>query len=666
MKKEKKRRLRRLAERKDARHSRRDYSQYVDEAELISGVISLTASGFGFVKPDSPPDAPDIFIPPQFVNGAMDGDSVKLALLNEKKDYRHEERGSSGRIVKVTGRKRNTLVGEVISGHTVRPMSGKVNNDIKVAGRLKGAKRGDWVEVKLLHTPDNEGTIVRNIGKAGSVKSDLDAICAEYDLEAPYKAEDDAEAAAIIPREIEREDLRKLFTVTIDPIDAKDFDDAISIAPGKERNTLEIGVHISDVAAFIAPKSKFDKEAAKRCFTAYLPGRTLPMLPKTLTAKISLHMGEDCPAHSVIFQIDKKTGKILEHHRCHSLIRVAHRLDYEEVQEFLDHGTAPESWSKTMQTRLKQLSQITQAMRKERMAAEKFIDLALPEIRVICDENADKVKGLARKIQRESEALIEECMLAANSAVGQELIDISVAGLYRIHAEPEPEKLEEFIMTARESFGVNPGDLTDRNQCCRFLAGLPDDPRRPVILSMFLRAMPRACYQENPAIHFGLGKMRYCHFTSPIRRYPDLTVHQQLWNYDKKQRTRSSQVLAALAAVCSEKEENNDNAYFAASDRLKLRYLQDQLESGRENFYEGVVAKVNANGLLVDIQELGIYGFVPVDNMPGGSFSRRSGKMSDSRNERQYRCGDYVYLKLSQIDPVKSRAEFAFYSAKRH
>jgi ribonuclease R len=249
-------------------------------------------------------------------------------------------------------------------------------------------------------------------------------------------------------------------------------------------------------------------------------------------------------------------------------------------------------------------------------------------------------------------------MLAANSAVGDELIERGIAGIFRVHPEPDPEKLAEFIENVAAHFGLAPGNLSNRSECRRFIESLPDDPRRPVILSMFLRSLPRAYYLEKSELHFGLGKHNYCHFTSPIRRYPDLAVHQQLWNSDLKQRIKSAAHLAEIAAECSAREENNDDAYFAATDRLKLRYLAEKLETSGENFYEGVIARVNNNGLLADIPEIGIYGFIPRENL-GANFRRRpDGRFRSDRGHIEYKPGDYVYLKLSQIDPVRGAAEF--------
>ena len=619
MKKEKKRRLRRIADRARRRREERH--------EIVVGKLTVTPGGFGFVAlPPAPDGHPqeDVFIPPKFIGSAMDGDEVRVELIPQREEFRGERRGPAGRVVEVIDQARQEFVGELLPGNRVRPLNRRMPDDVEVSGARHGAR---------------QGVAVLALGAGG------DALA------------DNEEALALQPREIAREDRTGELTVTIDPVDAKDFDDAVSIQPGKKESEVIVGVHISDVAAYIAPKSKFDRAAETRGFSCYLPGRTLPMLPAALTARISLRAGADSCAHSVYLTVDKASGKVLDFHRLHTKIRVDHRLNYEEVQTFIDTGRAPDGWSEALCGALRDLVAVTRRMREYRKATESFIDLALPEIRVLCSEADNRILGLSVKTARESENLVEECMLAANSAVGTELGQKSVAGLYRVHPAPDPEKIAEFSDLMEEAFGIVPGDLTDRKACNRFIAGLPDDPRRPVILSHLLRSLPRAYYLEKPALHFGLGKGRYSHFTSPIRRYPDLVVHQQLWNLDTHERTRSVSTLARVAEECSEKEENNDAAYFAANDRLKLRYLQELLEKGGENMYEGVIAKVTSAGLQVDIHELGLYGFVPREQLRG-DFRRSSRMLKQRRGEQGYKPGDFIYLRLAQIDFARGSAIF--------
>lgn len=655
MKKEKKKRLRRVAERARVRRAR--------QLETLCGKITITHAGFGFVAPrkdarNEPQE--EIFIPPQFIGDAMDGDDVKIALLPPRED-RPDERGKgpAGKVLEVIRRNREELIGELLAGRRVQPISRHIPGEIEISGSRNGAKRGDWVKVKLLGYENGiwRGTIQKTIGRAGVIAADLDAIMAEYGLTQAYSETDDAEAANLMPREIAREDHTGDLTVTIDPFDAKDFDDALSITPGKTDGEVVIGVHISDVAAFLAPKTKFDKQAEKRAFSCYLPGRTLPMLPKTLTAKISLQTGVTSNAHSLFLTVEKKTGRVVSFRRRHTIIKVDYRLNYEEVQDFLDRCNAPNPWSEELRKTLQLLFEVTRNMRKCRKAAEQFIELELPEIRVLCNEGENRILALVSKTQRESEMLVEECMLAANSAVGAELREKGIAGIYRVHPEPDPEKIAEFTSLMQEAFGLTPGDLTERKACNDFLAKLPDDPRRPVILSLMLRSMPRASYLGKAAPHFGLGKTLYAHFTSPIRRYPDLVVHQQLWNADTGVRTRTAATMSRVADDCSAKEEKSDAACFAANDRLKLRYLQERLDSGLETLYEGVIVKTVSNGIQVEIRELGLYGFVERERLPG-KFHRGKSGFHQERGNRSFKIGDLIYLQLSHIDFARGNAVF--------
>ncbi len=636
-----------------------------DEEQLLTGTISATAAGFGFFKADveNPNQrAEEIFIPVKYMSNAMDGDRVKVAILPPRPGTDDALKGPAGKIVDIIERKHTKLVAEVIPGNFVRPLNRKINFDFEIARGFKNkAKKGEWVEVELAHNNsfrDISAKVIRTIGESGTIQGDLDAVVAEYGLAAPYTDEENAAASAIVPREIEREDFTKEWTVTIDPVDAKDFDDAISMKIHRGGKVAEIGVHIADVAAYITPKSDFDKAAFKRGFTAYLPGRTLPMLPKDLTAKISLQANQQSLAHSVILTVDTKTGKILEGRRCHTLINVDRRLDYDTVQSFLDDPkNPPANWNKDFCTKIAKLTDITQKMRSHRQQIEKFIDLPLPEVRVLCDENADKITGLVTKEQRPADFAVEECMLAANSWIGEMLTEKNIPGLFRVHPLPDSEKVLDFSEMIAATFGFYPGDLTSREACNAFIEKLPDDEKKPIILGLFLRSLPRAFYQASPDLHFGLGKGRYTHFTSPIRRYTDLAVHQQLWNYDTNQRLKPKDTFAKLGLDLSAKEENNDNAYYAASDRLKLRYLQELLEKSSLNFYEGIISKITAVGLTVDIAELGFSGFVRIEDLPG-DFYRTADGLRAERGSRKFKIGDYVPLRLYEVDFVRGAAYF--------
>ena len=654
MKKERKKHLRRLRDRAEKRRAER-------HRDTVEGVLRIAPGGYGFVKTvGTDGQEGEVFVPAKFVNGALDQDRVELEILPPRPGHPEDSaRGPVGRVSKIIERTREELVGEVLAGGMVRPLNPRMPECVRLRGYRKGAKVGDWVRLSL--KPEGgefDGSVRQVLGRAGEIAADLDAVMAEFELPPRYGEADDQAALAIVPREIERREYPDLTVLTIDPTDAKDFDDALSVTPGDRPGVFEVGVHISDVAAFIEPRSHFDEAAAKRGFSCYLPGRTLPMLPPSLTAKISLKTGQPSLAHSHFFTVDAGTGAILESRREHTVVTISRRLDYDAVQRFHDTGETPAEWNSAETEAIRQLLAISHAMRKRRMATEQFIELPIPEIRILCDEETNRIEGLARKFSREADQLVEEFMLAANSAVGAELAEAGVAGIYRVHPEPAPDKTVEFSELMDEAFHLYPGNIADRKGCNEFIAGLPDDPRRPVILSHLLRAMPRAGYAAQGLLHFALGKVRYCHFTSPIRRYPDLVVHQQLWNFDTHKRTRSSNSLERVAVRCSEQEERGDNAYYAANDRLKLRYLEEQLESGGENLYEGVIVKVLNAGLQVDIGELGLYGFVPMDQLRGGAF--RAGRRAVAeRGSGSYKPGDYIYLRLARIDFARGSAIFA-------
>lgn len=630
--------------------------------KTYKGSLSVTPSGLGFLTPDD--GSSDIFIPPRYLGSAMDKDLVEVKILDD--DFRGGDnmKGPAGKITAIIERARNSVVGEMLEGYRVRPLNKKIPNDIKLSGSPGGAKKGEWVEVSLIHSDRNKhteelkGKITGSLGKAGTIKADIRAIISEYNLPEPYTDEQNEEAAKLKALDINREDLTKLFCVTIDPVDAKDFDDAISISKVPGRNEIMLGVHISDVAAWVQPNTKWDKSARKRAFTAYLPGKTMPMLPKTITAAISLTPDKDSLAHTIMMTVDSETGRILNSRRFHSKIRVTKRLTFEQVQAFID-GKEHKDWDKDFCANMKEVVKLALNLRKYRKEKEDFLELVTTEIRAVCDEENEKILGLKKETQTQADELVEDCMLAANSEAAKELITRSIPGLFRIHPEPPPEKLEEFSAFAAGTFNISTGDLNNRSNCNRFLKKLPDDHKKPVIINAFLRSLPRACYTEFPELHFGLGKTRYCHFTSPIRRYPDLIVHQQFWAADTNTRLRSKLMTTEIAEECSKKEINNDEAYYAANDRMKLQYLKMHSETPEEKVYEAVITRISSSGLSVDVADLGIYGFVPSQFLGPTRYQKKDKKLkAAARSHQNYKCGDFIFLHLDRIDFIKGSAIF--------
>lgn len=633
---------------------------------LFRGKFSATRSGAGFVSPSD--GSEDVFIPSRARHGAIDGDEVNFLLVGGRSRPAGGKR--TGRIAGILVRPRTVLMAQLQGKRSARPMNPHLPEELRICGTLpENACEGDWVRVKLLGSEEKPAAnlhaeVLACCGKTGNPEDDLAAIAAEYQLEEPYTQSQEAAAARIKARKIERADLRDFFTFTIDPADAHDFDDAISISPGEKDAELLLGVHIADAAAFIPPGSTADREACKRGFSAYIPGLYLPMLPRTLVSRICLREGIDSPAHSILFTVRKKDGKILSAERMHSTVRVDKRLDYAGVQQGLGRRkNPPETWTPELFQYIKEFASIVRKMRSRRKKKEQFLDMAMPETRAVYDGVQKKVVSIEYKKPCEADSLVEECMLAANSFVARELLEREIPALFRIHPEPDPEKIAFFENLCRDSFRFSPGDiLASRSAALHFLETIPPDHRKPVILSLFLRSLPRASYQAEPGLHYGLGKEKYTHFTSPVRRYPDLLVHQQLWNADKNGALKSRKILEELAEKCSLQEENTDNAFFAANDRLKLHFLKEHNAfPGNTTLYEAVISKVNASGLLCNIEELGIYGFVPREKLRGGFYRRLPGgrqKMTSGQGRTRYRIGDFIYLVLDSVDLVRGGAVF--------
>jgi ribonuclease R len=297
-------------------------------------------------------------------------------------------------------------------------------------------------------------------------------------------------------------------------------------------------------------------------------------------------------------------------------------------------------------------------MRDRRRIDEGFLEISLPEVRVLCTEHPPRILGLRREEPNPAHALVEEFMLAANSAVAGELQARKIPGLYRNHDDPSPADLAEFADWVEPFYGRRPTGLQERDGLLRFLDGIGDLHLREVVLGAFLRTMKRAGYGSASTGHFGLGKLCYCHFTSPIRRYPDLLVHQQLQAYDTGAVLRTEEAVGEIGGQCTAAEANNDAAYYAASDRLKMRFLARELLDAPVHTYEGVVARVFADGLLVYLEDAGLYGKVGSGSLRGDfRRDRRRRKLRSASSGKSYKAGDIIHVRVRRADPVRGVLE---------
>src|SRR5437773_2562763 len=516
------------------------------EADLVTGKLSIHQAGYGFLTSEMS-GQPDIFIAAENTGTAMHGDRVVARMSPDEPSGRIKGR-REGRVIRILERAHDTIVGTLQRSRNfyyVVPDDprmvhdvyvGQVSNspqdesavaDLPLAASKIAPQVGDKVVVRLeaweSRHVNPEGEIIEVLGPASAPGIDMLSIIRKYHLPTEFPR-DVLDQAKRLPETVDarqfegREDLRGEFIVTIDPDDARDFDDAIQVE--KTGSGWRLGVHIADVAAYVEPDSPLDREARRRGNSVYLPDRVIPMLPERLSNGVcSLKPGVDRLTHSVFIHFDKR-GSAKSARFTRSVIRSAHRLTYKQAYAIL---TAPPA--DQLRERLHLAWELAAVLRKRRFE-HGALDLDFPEVKVSVDKDGRPVK-LERVENDESHQLIEEFMLVANEAVAGELKKRAIPTIYRIHENPDPEKLAEYREFAL-GFNYQVGDLTHRAELQRLLASFRGKPEEQALKVALLKSLKRARYSPQPLGHYGLAKANYLHFTSPIRRYADLVVHRAL------------------------------------------------------------------------------------------------------------------------------------------
>lgn len=625
------------------------------------GILSVNVRGFGFVACEG--EEKDYFIPPSKLGNAFAGDRVRVRLIETT------ERGPVGAVEAVLERGHTVLTGEYSEAGpapALRPIRRDYPEEIPLAfasGDMpdESLGEGDWIMAELVFPEDDSRRLkaryLRKLNDATTLTEDIDAIIAEFALPPPYSEEERQRAAQTVVRPIKRRDLGGLTVMTIDPVDAKDFDDAISLQATERPDVVRIGIHIADVAAYVVPGSELDMAARRRSFTAYLPGHTLPMLPKPLAADLcSLREGLPRPAHSVFLEVHAESGEVLARERCHTILTVTKRLTFGDVEEALA-GSPPESWPPAVRDTIRELGKLAVAMREKRRREEGFLELATAEVRVLYEDEPPAIIGFQESRPNPAHQLVEEFMLAANVAVAEEFVAKSMPGIYRVHAEPKQSDIGEFRDWTRSALGLKPGRLESRGSVNAFLAQLQGSRPEQIVLNAFLRTLPRAVYSTQCTGHFGLGKEKYSHFTSPIRRYADLTVHQQLWQHDSGEPLLSEEECEKRAGEVTGIEAVNDEAYYAALDRVKIRYLNQLRAAGERLVFEAIISRATADGLLLFIPELGMIGFAQKEQLGDDAFaySATSCSLLGRHSGRRYRCGDTMRVRPHKTDVARGQ-----------
>src|SRR5512140_96533 len=505
------------------------------EADLITGKLSVHPVGYGFLTSEKPGE-PDVFIAAENVGTAMHGDRVVARISPEPPAGRIKGR-REGRVIRILERAHDTVVGTLQRSRNfyyVVPDDPRFVHDIYVrpVAAVQEDRRsetaatvGDKVVVRLddwqSRHVNPEGEIIEVLGPASAPGVDVLSIVRKFHLPTEFSS-DVLEQAERIPESVDaqqiagREDLRNQFIVTIDPDDARDFDDAINVKK-LTNGDWQLGVHIADVAAYVDPGSALDREARRRGNSVYLPGRVIPMLPERLSNGVcSLKPQVDRLTHSVFIQFDKR-GVAKSARFARSVMRSAHRLTYKEAYAILT--SLPRD---RLGERLHVAWELAALLRRKRFE-HGSLDLDFPEVKVWVDKQGNPVR-LERVENDESHQLIEEFMLAANEAVARELKKRAIPTIYRIHENPDPEKLAEFREFVH-GFNYRAGDLTHRAELQRLVASFRGKPEEQALKVALLKSLKRARYSPQPLGHYGLAKANYLHFTSPIRRYADLVVH---------------------------------------------------------------------------------------------------------------------------------------------
>ena len=642
------------------------------EADLVTGVLHVHQAGFAFLTRENKPGEQDLFIAAQNTGTAMHGDRV-VARITRDENYARAKGGTArpeGRIIRILQRAHDTIVGTLQQSRNffyVIPDDPRIVHNVYVqmpppSGLPTLPRVGDKVVVRLESWESRhvnpEGKIVEVLGRSTDPGVDMLSIIRKFHLPTEFPPAVTAEAEQI-PETVEpsasegREDLRDEFIVTIDPDDARDFDDAINVER-LDGGGWKLGVHIADVAAYVRPGSALDCEALKRGNSVYLPDRVIPMLPERLSNGVcSLKPNVDRLAHSVFIQFSKD-GRPRSARFARTVMRSAKRLTYREAYAILRTGPNDQ-----LSERLHVAWELASLLRRRRFEAGS-LDLDFPEVKVRLDAEGKPIQ-LERIENDESHQLIEEFMLAANEAVARELKNRLIPSVYRVHETPEPDKLAEY----RElilSYGYKVGDLTQRVELQRLLASLRGKQEEQALKIGLLKSLKRARYATQSLGHYGLAKNNYTHFTSPIRRYADLVVHRALASRDQTRGPRADVAqLTSIAEHISATERVAAEAEIESVKLKKLEFFQRQLDAKDPQIFRASVLEVKNFGLLVELPDVLLTGMIHISSLTDDFYvySQPQRKLIGRQSRRRFSVGDDLRVYVARVDVFKRQVDFA-------
>lgn len=648
---------------------------------VITGILSVNSKGKGFVSiPNAPKDDEDIIIQPENIGIALHGDTVEVETYKGFRD------ATEGKIISIIERKKTKFVGVVKRGTKnpenlyLEPDDHRAHITIKLInineGSFKdqvheGQKGFAEIDIKSWtkeadRIPD--GKLLEIIGEKGDNNAEMHAIVLERGFDTTFPADviEEAEQASkklsgITPEEMaDRKDFRDTFTCTIDPVDAKDFDDALSMkdleeTDSKGRTLVEVGIHIADVAHFVVPGTALDREARKRAFSVYLVDRTIPMLPHVLSNGVcSLNPNEDRFAFSSVFKMDRD-GNVHDRWFGRTIIHSNKRFTYENAQEVLNASAEagkPTGEFAEQLLEFNRLAKLMLARRKEKGA----IDFDSTEIKFKLDENGKPI-AVYKKERIDTHRLVEEFMLLSNREVAQFIYQKNtdagkqLAGVYRVHDLPDQEKLHD-LATFVNALGLDfhPGKTITPKDVQKLIDQSVGHGAEAAIKVATLRSMAKALYSTKNVGHFGLAFEYYTHFTSPIRRYPDLSVHRILADV-LKGKPVSSLMIGTLEKICMDSSRREIEAADAERASIKYKQVEYMMDKVGQTF-DAVISGIAEWGMYVEEPEAKAEGLIRVRDLPGDFYSvdQKNYKIVGEKTKREFQLGQSIKVKLNGAD----------------
>ncbi|MCB9246033.1 MAG: ribonuclease R [Flavobacteriales bacterium] len=623
--------------------------RYVPEFSIFTGIVQMTQRGIAFVYNEEL-DL-DIRISPSLTGTAFNGDLVTVELLDQTKGRKAE-----GRIIEIVERDRHRFVGTLEKFKKfayVIPDNNKIHVDFYIPqGKLKDARNGDKVVIEFTSWPTNfkqpHGKVIEVLGPAGEHETEMHAIISEFGFTTeftPRAVKESLQCPDIISKEeiALRRDMRDTLTFTIDPVDAKDFDDALSFRK-LDNGLMEIGVHIADVSHYVTRNSALDMDAYDRGTSVYLVDRTIPMLPERLSNDLcSLKPNVDRLAFSVIFKMNEK-AEVSDYEICKTIIHSDRRFSYEEAQEVI------EGHSEELGEVIPALNRLAHILR-ERRFKEGAIGFESDEFRFELDEQGKPLRVM-RKIRKDAHKMIEEFMLLANRTVARHVFKkMNNAPIpHRVHESPVPEKLELFVAMAKK-FGYHidtSSDLRLSQSINKMVEETEDRIESSILHPLAIRSMEKAFYTSQKTGHFGLAFDFYTHFTSPIRRYPDLLVHRLLYRYLQGDMSVDR---AWLEKACHQSSRQEEKA--AKAERASVKYKQTEyLSQFVGDQFEGIVSGVTEWGLYVELKANHCEGMVRIKDIQGDYYEYYEKEIAlvGRRTGNRYTIGDEVDVRIKKTN----------------